>query len=35
MILLGAVIEQATGLSYFEYVRANIYEPSGLNVSYI
>lgn len=30
MLLLGVVIEKATGMSYFDYVRKNIYEPAGM-----
>jgi CubicO group peptidase (beta-lactamase class C family) len=29
-ILLGAVIEATSGMSYFEYVRAHIYRPGGM-----
>jgi len=30
MLLLGVVIENATGESYFDYIRENIYEPAGM-----
>jgi CubicO group peptidase (beta-lactamase class C family) len=30
MLLLGVVIESATGRSYFDYVRTNIFEPAGM-----
>jgi CubicO group peptidase (beta-lactamase class C family) len=30
MFLLGVVIESVTGQSYFDYIRENIYEPSGM-----
>ncbi len=33
MLLLGVVIESATGGSYFDYIRANIYEPAGMTSS--
>jgi CubicO group peptidase (beta-lactamase class C family) len=29
-ILLGALIERVSGLSYFDYVRTRIYEPAGM-----
>lgn len=29
-LLLGAVIEAATGGSYYDYVRENVYEPAGM-----
>jgi len=29
-LVLGAVIEKATGQSYFDYVRENIYRPAGM-----
>lgn len=29
-ILLGAVIEKVTGQSYYDYVKANIFEPAGM-----
>ncbi|HYJ34080.1 MAG TPA: serine hydrolase [Candidatus Binatia bacterium] len=29
-ILLGAVIEKASGMDYYDYVRRNIYEPAGM-----
>ncbi|MBK8555775.1 MAG: beta-lactamase family protein [Lewinellaceae bacterium] len=30
MLLLGVVIEKATGKNYFDYIRENIYEPAGM-----
>ncbi|MEK6153100.1 serine hydrolase domain-containing protein [Flavobacteriaceae bacterium 3-367] len=30
MLLLGVVIEKATGQDYFEYIRQNIYIPAGM-----
>jgi CubicO group peptidase (beta-lactamase class C family) len=33
MLLAGVVIEGATGEGYFDYIRANIYEPAGMNDS--
>jgi len=30
MLLLGVVIEQVTGKSYFEYVREHVYAPAGM-----
>ncbi len=33
MLLLGVVIESVTGGSYFDYIRKNIYEPSGMKDS--
>lgn len=30
MFLLGVVIEKATGDSYFDHIRKNIYEPAGM-----
>jgi CubicO group peptidase (beta-lactamase class C family) len=33
MLLLGVVIESATGGSYFDYIRKNIYEPAGMTDS--
>ncbi len=33
MLLLGVVIENATGRSYFDYIRENIYEPAGMTSS--
>jgi len=29
-ILLGRIIEEVTGVSYYEYMRRNIYEPAGM-----
>ncbi|MFB3133448.1 MAG: serine hydrolase domain-containing protein [Rhodothermales bacterium] len=33
MLLLGVVIESATGQSYFDYIRENIYAPTGMTHS--
>jgi len=33
MLLLGVVIENVTGQSYFDYIRKNIYEPAGMKNS--
>jgi len=33
MLLLGVVIESATGESYFDYIRKNIYVPAGMTDS--
>jgi D-alanyl-D-alanine carboxypeptidase len=33
-ILLGAIIEKVSGLSYADYVRKNIFEPLGMKHSY-
>jgi CubicO group peptidase (beta-lactamase class C family) len=33
MLLAGVVIEGASGASYFDYIRENIYEPAGMNGS--
>ena len=30
-VLLGAIIEKATGMPYYEYVRSKIFEPAGMN----
>lgn len=30
MFLLGAVIEKASGMDYFDYIRENIYKPAGM-----
>jgi CubicO group peptidase (beta-lactamase class C family) len=30
MLLLGVVIESASGQNYFDYIRKNIYEPAGM-----
>ena len=30
MVLLGAIIERVSGLSYFDFVRTNVYEPAGM-----
>jgi D-alanyl-D-alanine carboxypeptidase len=29
-LLLGAIIERVSGMSYFDYVRAKVYEPAGM-----
>src|SRR5574341_480222 len=29
-VVLGAVIERLSGMSYYDYVRANIFEPAGM-----
>lgn len=31
MLLLGVVIEKASGMDYFDYIRQNIYKPAGMN----
>ena len=33
MLLLGVVIQSATGQDYFDYIRENIYRPAGMNNS--
>ncbi len=33
MLLLGVIVQQATGQSYFDYIRENIYKPAGMNDS--
>ncbi|MCI0490581.1 MAG: beta-lactamase family protein [Blastocatellia bacterium] len=33
MLVLGAVIEKASGQSYFDYIRENIYRPAGMTNS--
>ena len=33
MLLLGVVIEQASGQDYFEYIRENVYQPLEMNNS--
>ena len=30
MILLGAIIERVSGMSYFDYVRTKVFEPAGM-----
>ncbi len=32
-ILLGAIIEKATGQSYYDYVRTNIFQPAGMKAT--
>jgi CubicO group peptidase (beta-lactamase class C family) len=29
-VLLGALIERVSGMSYYDYVRANVFEPAGM-----
>lgn len=29
-VILGLIIEKITGISYYEYIRKNIYEPAGM-----
>jgi CubicO group peptidase (beta-lactamase class C family) len=33
MLMLGVVIEKASGENYFEYVRRHIYRPAGMNAT--
>jgi D-alanyl-D-alanine carboxypeptidase len=33
MILLGAIVERVSGLSYFEYVRTKVFEPAGMTAT--
>lgn len=33
MLLLGVVIEKASGANYFDYIRQNIYQPAGMTRS--
>ena len=33
MLLLGVVIESATGQDYFDYVREHVYAPAGMERS--
>lgn len=33
MLLLGVVIEKASGQNYFDYVRKNVYQPAGMKNS--
>ncbi len=33
MLLLGVVIEKASGMNYFDYIRQRIYEPAGMENS--
>lgn len=30
MVLLGAIIERVSGMSYFDYVRTKVFEPAGM-----
>ena len=30
MLLLGAIIERVSGMSYFDYVRTSVYQPAGM-----
>ena len=30
-ILLGAIIEKASGMDYYDFIRANIFEPAGMS----
>ena len=30
MVLLGAIIERVSGMSYFDYVRTRVFEPAGM-----
>lgn len=32
-LLLGAIVEQASGTGYYAYIRENVYKPAGMNVS--
>jgi D-alanyl-D-alanine carboxypeptidase len=31
MVMLGAIIERVTGMSYYDYVRSRVFEPAGMN----
>jgi D-alanyl-D-alanine carboxypeptidase len=33
MILLGALIERVTGMTYFDYVRTRVFEPAGMTAT--
>lgn len=33
--LLGLIVEKVSGISYSEYIKKNIYEPLGMNNSYV
>ena len=33
MLLLGAIIERVSGMSYFDYVRTKVYEPAGMTAT--
>jgi D-alanyl-D-alanine carboxypeptidase len=33
MVLVGAIIERASGMSYYDYVRKNVYQRAGMNNS--
>lgn len=32
-VLLGAVVERVSGMSYYEYIRANVYRPAGMTAT--
>jgi D-alanyl-D-alanine carboxypeptidase len=32
-VILGAIIEKITGVSYFDFIRQTIFEPAGMNAS--
>jgi CubicO group peptidase (beta-lactamase class C family) len=32
-VLLGAIIEAASGMSYYDYVRANVFDPAGMTAT--
>lgn len=32
-VLLGAIVEAASGVSYYDYVRANVFDPAGMTAS--
>lgn len=32
-LMLGAIIERVSGMSYFEYVRTKVYEPAGMKLT--
>jgi CubicO group peptidase (beta-lactamase class C family) len=33
MVLLGAIIERVTGMSYYDYVRTRVYGPAGMTAT--
>ena len=33
MLLLGVVVEKASGMNYFDYIRQNVYQPAGMTRS--